>query len=160
MSGRGRAKNSRYVLVVGTGPNYGWLERKEALNEIRNELMQKATIVISAMSPQLFQSSVRELQNQAITLKAVRKVSEKKLAELTSQFTHYELLCGSCGRPVAQQGDVRVVQGAHRVVVSKEIFSRVAKRGGESRQCVDIAFQGSLVCADPGCGYQLGTTCQ
>ena len=116
--GRGRATDFRYVVIVGKGPNYSWLEGKERLNEGLNDLMLSAIERVQQLNSAQFQQEVKvrhETKHKLKQLKELQKQAIKVQGTNGRDGACYELQCSSCNAPIANQEDIKCIQNSHRV---------------------------------------------
>ncbi|XP_026180149.1 ATP-dependent RNA helicase DHX58 [Mastacembelus armatus] len=124
-SGRARAQDSHYSVVAQKG---GREERRELTNEYLEELTGKAIAKVQDMSPKVFRSKIRELQEQAVI---ARKLAESRKTEKRSRYnaSSIQFVCRNCFKSVASGSDIKLVDNAHYVNVSPQ-FVRQYKAGG------------------------------
>lgn len=139
-SGRARAKDSQYSVIAQKD---GREVRRERKNEYLEELTGEAIAKIQDMSSREFRQKITELQTEESFR---RKLAETRKMEKRSRNTaaSVTLLCRSCFKPVASASDIKLVDNAHYVNISRD-FRRHYKAGGK------VTLERSFEDWEPGC---------
>ena len=150
--GRGRAENSKYVLVAERGKG---MAEKEELNMIREILMRKAIIQLQNQiieKPKSFRDELHNLQDEA---KLDRELKAKPRQGRRIRQGEFELRCLRCNEFICMSSDVKKIQHAHHVCVDESLKDRVDYVRGASKYIDDqLEAVGKLICT--GCGFDLG----
>ena len=98
--GRGRAKHSKYLLIVGENQSSGWMAEKERVNECRNELMMEAVDSIAQMAPAEYAAAIEKFQQLMLASCAIQRCAQKPHIAAANNGTaeQYELLCFGCDK--------------------------------------------------------------
>ncbi|XP_069140707.1 ATP-dependent RNA helicase DHX58-like [Argopecten irradians] len=152
--GRGRAEDSKYVLVAAEG---GMAAQKEEINLMREAMMNKA---IERLQERIqrdkdgFQRRIRKLQMEE---KLARDMEASKGTRRSVQEGQFELRCGKCHDFICMSSDVKTIMSAHHAVLCDDITDRVAAKRLNKAQYSDQQLQsgiGKITCRK--CGSDLG----
>uniref|UniRef100_A0A1I8EIM6 RNA helicase n=1 Tax=Wuchereria bancrofti TaxID=6293 RepID=A0A1I8EIM6_WUCBA len=123
-SGRGRAANSRCILITSDAK----LQAREEKNINREQIMRNALQLINQKPPNWFQEEVIERVKQN-TMERTRKkllLDEKKIVLTSNQYT---LLCKKCDAIICNSSDIVVTPTySQYICVCKEIWNRSSQR--------------------------------
>ncbi|VIO90383.1 Type III restriction enzyme, res subunit family protein [Brugia malayi] len=123
-SGRGRAANSRCVLIT----NDAKLQAREEKNINREQIMRNALKLINQKPPDWFQDEVAERVKQNIMERTRKKLllDEKKIVLTSNRYT---LLCKKCDAVICNSNEIVVTPTySQYICVCKEIWNRSIQR--------------------------------
>nr|WBR62860.1 RIG-I like receptor 1 [Azumapecten farreri] len=152
--GRGRAEDSKYVLLASEG---GRAAQKEEINLMREAMMQNA---IEKLQERIqlnrggFQQRILKIQMEEKLARDMEATKRKKGAIEEGQF---ELRCGKCQDYICMSSDVKTIMSAHHAVICDDITDRVAAKRLNRSQYSDQQLQsgvGKITCRK--CGSDLG----
>ncbi|KAF4096228.1 probable ATP-dependent RNA helicase DDX58 [Onychostoma macrolepis] len=113
--GRGRAEGSRCFLISSSKECI----EKEKINMYKEKMVEEAIIQL--------QSDPTNLSNKVDTLQKKDKALRDHISaspEKPKTQGSYELLCYKCKRFACMSDDIRVVLGAHHIVLDRSMFKR------------------------------------
>ncbi|XP_033757113.1 probable ATP-dependent RNA helicase DDX58 [Pecten maximus] len=152
--GRGRAEDSKYVLLAAEG---GRAAQKEEINLMREAMMTKA---IEKLQERIhedqagFQRRILKIQMEE---KLARDMDACKGNRRDIQEGQFELRCGKCQDYICMASDVKTIMSAHHAVLCEDITNRVAAKRLNRAQFSDQQLQsgvGKITCRK--CGSDLG----
>ena len=155
ITGRARADDAQYVLVTDANRNAA---QREQMNQIRENMMNKAIEEINRMEKREFNQKIYEFQMEALreqqlAAEAQRITEIRKAARLDAG--EFELRCMKCDNFAAISTDFRQIKGTHHVVVDKDFFKRVHVEPHPNPIRVDFYIkQGKIFCKE--CRYDWG----
>ncbi|XP_059384553.1 antiviral innate immune response receptor RIG-I-like isoform X2 [Carassius carassius] len=112
--GRGRAEGSRCFLISSSKECI----EKEKLNMFKEKIVEEAIEQLQKRP---------DLSNQVDKLQRDDKTRRDQIgacSEKPKTKGSYELLCSKCKRFACMSDDIRVVQGAHHIVLDRSMFNR------------------------------------
>ncbi|XP_034550004.1 interferon-induced helicase C domain-containing protein 1 [Notolabrus celidotus] len=152
--GRGRAKDSSYILIEVKGSA---VSEKECVNEFRINMMNKAIDKIRAMIREDYNKKIEDLQYQSIMEEMVR-MKKKRQSEIKNESpSDVQFNCRGCSQPVCTGEDVQVIENVHRVNVTaefKELFNQTENASLQER-LLDYETKGFISCKR--CGQKWGS---
>ncbi|WAR21586.1 DDX58-like protein [Mya arenaria] len=156
--GRGRAADSKYVLIAEESTG---MAEKEELNMIREVMMRKAIISLQdyiQRFPERFHSELKRFQEEANLDRKLKTLGTRRKLGM-SGIGQFELKCLRCDSFICMSDNVKKVKEAHHVVVDETLPDRVDfVKGGATRFADDsIQFSGKVICKS--CGGNLGVIC-
>ncbi|XP_059397279.1 probable ATP-dependent RNA helicase DDX58 [Carassius carassius] len=113
--GRGRAEGSRCFLISSNKERIA----KEKINMFKEKMVEEAI--------EQLQSHPADLRNKVDMLQREDKARRDHISaspEKPKTQGSYELLCSKCKRFACWSDDIRVVQGAHHIVLDRSMFKR------------------------------------
>lgn len=113
--GRGRAEGSRCFLISSSKECI----EKEKINMYKEKMVEEAIIQLQS-DPTTVSNKVDTLQKKDKALRDHISASPEKPKTQGS----YELLCSKCKRFACMSDDIRVVLGAHHIVLDRSMFKR------------------------------------
>ncbi|OWF42873.1 probable ATP-dependent RNA helicase DDX58 [Mizuhopecten yessoensis] len=152
--GRGRAEDSKYVLLAAEG---GRAAQKEEINLMREAMMQNAIEKLQEriqFNREGFQRRVLKIQMEEKLARDMEATKGHKGAIEEGQF---ELRCGKCQDYICMSSDVKTIMSAHHAVLCDDITDRVAAKRLNRVQYSDQKLQsgvGKITCRK--CGSDLG----
>ncbi|XP_060069486.1 antiviral innate immune response receptor RIG-I-like [Ylistrum balloti] len=151
--GRGRADDSKYVLLTNEG---GRAAQKEEINLMREAMMQNAIEILQGRlqhSQESFQRRILKIQMEE---KLAREMEATK-GKREVQEGQFELRCGKCQEYICMSTDVKTIMSAHHAVLCDDISDRITAKRLNRAQFSDQQLQsgvGKLTCKN--CGSDLG----
>ena len=149
--GRGRAENSKYVLVAERGKG---MAEKEELNTIRENLMRKAIIKLQYQiitSPKAFTAELFRLQDEAKLDRDLKALQRKGKRIRTGEF---EMRCFKCSEFICMSSDIKKIENAHHVCVDEGLKDRVHYvRVATTFTDDQVEAVGKVICSE--CGNEL-----
>ncbi|XP_063151061.1 antiviral innate immune response receptor RIG-I [Candoia aspera] len=110
--GRGRAKNSKCILVTSKKEQ----EEKERYNLQKEEMMNKAIEVVQSLDEKMFFRKINELQKmQKLILDSKKKPTQPK-----PWMKNRVLLCGKCKKYACSTEHLRVIEESHHTVLDEK----------------------------------------
>lgn len=113
--GRGRAEGSRCFLISSNKERIA----KEKINMFKEKMVEEAIVQL--------QSRPADLSNKVDMLQREDKARRDHISsspEKPKTQGSYELLCSKCKKFACMSDDIRVVQGAHHIVLDRSMFKR------------------------------------
>ncbi|XP_052396462.1 antiviral innate immune response receptor RIG-I-like [Carassius gibelio] len=113
--GRGRAEGSRCFLISSNKERIA----KEKINMFKEKMVEEAI--------EQLQSRPADLRNKVDMFQREDKARRDHISaspEKPKTQGSYELLCCKCKRFACRSDDIRVVQGAHHIVLDRSMFER------------------------------------
>ena len=125
VTGRSRAEDAQYVLMTEDADK----AQREQMNQIRENMMNKAIESINKMEDYQYQQKLHEFQMEALrekqsTMEANRRMEEMKNAA-RQNARDYQLRCMKCNSFAAISTDFRQIKESHHVIVDPDFFNRV-----------------------------------
>ncbi|XP_067117664.1 probable ATP-dependent RNA helicase DDX58 isoform X1 [Osmerus mordax] len=146
--GRGRAQGSRCYLVTSQKERV----EKEKLNMQKEKLVEQAVRNLQNTHPDILRSKVEAFQRHA---RAVREQERRPERERTSGS--FQLLCSKCKTPACYLEDVRILMGAHHIVLDRSMFSRALVEPHPKPKTYDgVNMNKKLFCGAQGCRHDWG----
>lgn len=152
--GRGRADDSSYTLVEVK--NTGVAE-KEAVNEYRENMMNKAIEKIRALRQADYDKRIADFQIQAIMEDRVRMATKKKKGLRNESPSDVTFSCRGCSKHVCTGEDIEIIENMHRVNVTEPFSQLFIQRENTTLQqrLLDYETNSYIACKD--CGQDWGT---
>uniref|UniRef100_A0A9J8B4C1 RNA helicase n=1 Tax=Cyprinus carpio carpio TaxID=630221 RepID=A0A9J8B4C1_CYPCA len=114
--GRGRAEGSRCFLISSNKERIA----KEKINMFKEKMVEEAIVQLQSRPADL---SNKVLHFHRMEDKARRDHISSSPEKPKTQGS-YELLCSKCKKFACMSDDIRVVQGAHHIVLDRSMFKR------------------------------------
>ncbi|XP_056005193.1 antiviral innate immune response receptor RIG-I-like isoform X2 [Ostrea edulis] len=120
--GRGRAEDSKYVVLASEDSN---TVKKEELNQIREVMMNKA---IASLRDELRWSNdavlrrVREIQREA---KIARDIALKNRKAVQANLGEFKITCNPCRNFICMSTDIKKIENAHHAAINEDIMENV-----------------------------------
>ncbi|XP_022094381.1 probable ATP-dependent RNA helicase DDX58 isoform X2 [Acanthaster planci] len=154
--GRSRARGGKFFLVISEELA---LTSREFRNRIREKMMYKATESLQKMQEmdrEKFLEKITEIQKKNRT---ERRVKERGLARLThdEKLRNVSLLCRKCSHHVCTLDEIRCIENAHHVVLSKS-FTKQCRLVPHDKPVKKTDFEKlqRILCGSPTCSQEWG----
>ncbi|XP_033632690.1 probable ATP-dependent RNA helicase DHX58 [Asterias rubens] len=118
--GRNRARGGKFYLIVTEELN---LHEKEFMNQIREKMMFESTQRLQRMPEAEFLKQIDKLQREN---KLERKLKNhgNQSRKHNKKLMQVILICRKCGAEACTADDIRVIEGAHHVVLADFFVER------------------------------------
>lgn len=119
--GRGRADDSKFVIIAGEKRG---LAEKEFKNEMREDIMNQAIVKIKEDIAQNGDQFLREIEGIQMAEKR-RRGQEKMAGPMSDSYQDLEMKCEKCRRFICMTSDIRKIQDAHHAVVNDDVKENI-----------------------------------
>ncbi|XP_074935456.1 antiviral innate immune response receptor RIG-I isoform X2 [Phalacrocorax aristotelis] len=149
--GRGRAKNSKCILVT----NKAEVVEYEKHNRYKEEMMNEAIENLQNWDETTFARKICDLQMKEKALRDSRKNDTRpKLVEGKKN-----LLCGKCKAYACSTDDIRVIQESHHTVIGDAFKKRyITKPHQKPIQYDSFVKKNKMYCQNTNCQHDWGIT--
>ncbi|KAM9263000.1 antiviral innate immune response receptor RIG-I isoform 2-T2 [Morus bassanus] len=149
--GRGRAKNSKCILVTSKPE----VVEYEKHNRLKEKMMNDAIEKIQNWHETTFARKVHDLQMKEKALRDSRKKETRpKLVEGKKN-----LLCGKCKAYACSTDDIRVIQASHHTVLGDAFKERyITKPHQKPMQYDGFVKKSKMYCQNTNCQHDWGIT--
>ncbi|XP_052772384.1 ATP-dependent RNA helicase DHX58-like isoform X2 [Mya arenaria] len=155
--GRARAENSLYYVIAEEG---SWILEKEERNFRCEKLMEKIVPDLQLFIEDPANFWERELLDiQEKMKREEERQAQQRAVHMATTGARFE--CFNCSSLICLSDDIRVIKGAHHVIIDEEAKRRlILKKGATDFEEPEGAkYGGVLLCANEECQRQLGSVC-
>ncbi|WAR22444.1 DHX58-like protein, partial [Mya arenaria] len=152
--GRARAENSLYYVIAEEG---SWILEKEERNFRCEKLMEKIVPDLQLFIEDPANFWERELLDiQEKMKREEERQAQQRAVHMATTGARFE--CFNCSSLICLSDDIRVIKGAHHVIIDEEAKRRlILKKGATDFEEPEGAkYGGVLLCANEECQRQLG----
>lgn len=147
--GRGRAQGSKCFLISSQKERID----KEKSNMQKEKLVDQAVSTIQNTPSETLLQKIQFLQREA----RLKREQERRLPDRVLTEDSFLLLCTKCKTSVCYSDDIRVLMGAHHVIVDRSLFSRALVKPHQKPKVFDrVIFNKKLYCGHDQCGHDWG----
>ncbi|XP_063311323.1 antiviral innate immune response receptor RIG-I [Pelobates fuscus] len=147
--GRGRAKDSKCILVTGKRDE----AEKEKMNLLHEKLMTTAVENVQNQNKQDLQNMIMQIQKSEKTQRDLKKII--KGPKLTEE--NKRLLCWKCKRFACNTDDIRVIEEAHHTVIDSTFKERyITEPHKKPRGFSGYTKKFKIFCNNPQCKEDWG----
>ncbi|XP_052790518.1 ATP-dependent RNA helicase DHX58-like [Mya arenaria] len=155
--GRARAENSLYYVIAEKG---SWILEKEEKNRQCEELMNQIVPHLQVFIEDHLNIWEKELLDIQEKMKqAEQRDAEERKMYMAASGARFE--CVNCSSFICLSDDIRVIKGAHHVIIDEEAKRCVTlKKGGPIfTEPEGAQYGGAVYCANEECQRELGSVC-
>ncbi|XP_052772382.1 ATP-dependent RNA helicase DHX58-like [Mya arenaria] len=155
--GRARAENSLYYVIAEEG---SWILEKEEKNRRCEVLMNQIVPYLQL----LIEDPANFWERELLEIQENMKQEEERQAQqrtLQMAATGARFECFNCSSFICLSDDIRVIKGAHHVIIDEEAKRHLTLKEGAPTftEPEGAEYGGILYCANEECQRELGSVC-
>lgn len=122
ITGRGRAEDSKYVVLASEDSN---TIKKEELNQMREIMMNRAIDRVRAELSTDKEAVLRRVREIQQAEKVARDIALKNRKAAQANLGEFKITCNPCRNFICMSTDIKKIENAHHAAINEDIMENV-----------------------------------